>query len=408
MEASIGLLGLVVLVVLLIAWLLPSVGSKVEKKQSPLAYVEGLNFLLDDKPDRAVEAFMTSLDVNTDTLETHLALGKLMRRQGHVDRAIRIHQNVLARPSLAAADQHLVHLELAKDFMTAGLLDRAEMLLQEVIEESADLRSMAQRYLLELYQDESEWQQAIDIAKSLLQSKYVRSQPEEKKYITRLVSHFYCELASQSQRVGDIDSAHSYLNHAISTDKLGVRVAVLNAARLNAEGNFKQAIKSLGKISVKNPAWFSACLPTLLESHEGLFSGEGVEKLWQYLKEKSPSDLNAREVMFVVKEFVARGEDQPEKLLVAEKILQEYLSKNQNLELSNILLGLQLRTTVFEPVINDSSASLTRLHEELGKHIGSQKLYRCEQCGFSGRQLYWRCPSCKRWDSCLRIEEVSA
>lgn len=408
MEVSIGLLGLVVLVVILIAWMLPGGGRKAEKKQSTLAYVEGLNFLLDDKPDRAVEAFMASLDVNTDTLETHLSLGKLMRRQGHVDRAIRIHQNVLARPSLAAEDQHLVHLELAKDFMTAGLLDRAEMLLQEVIEESADLRSMAQRYLLELYQDESEWQQAIDVAKSLLQSKYVRSQPEEKKYITRLVSHFYCELASQSQHVGDLESARSYLNQAISTDKLGVRVAVLNGARLNAEGNFKQAIKSLGKISVKNPAWFSACLPTLLESHEGLLPGEGVEKLWQYLKEKSPGDLNASEVMYVAKEYIARSGEQPEKLEAAENILQEYLSKNQNLALSNMLLGLQLRKSVLQPIINDSSANLTRLHEELGKHIGSQKLYRCEQCGFSGRQLYWRCPSCKRWDSCLRIEEVSA
>ncbi|MBT8148903.1 MAG: lipopolysaccharide assembly protein LapB, partial [Gammaproteobacteria bacterium] len=109
-------------------------------------YFQGLNYLLNEQPDKAVEAFVDSLDVNSYTLETHLALGKLMRRQGQVDRAIRIHQNLLARPVLEEADQHQVHLELARDFMAAGLLDRAEVLLQEVIGESTELRGIAQRY----------------------------------------------------------------------------------------------------------------------------------------------------------------------------------------------------------------------------------------------------------------------
>jgi len=372
MDHSIGLLALVILAVFLIGWMLPKSGRKTENKQSPLAYVEGLNFLLDDKPDRAVEAFMSSLDVNTDTLETHLALGKLMRRQGHVDRAIRIHQNVLARPSLAVEDQHLVHLELAKDFMSAGLLDRAEMLLQEVIGESTALRSMAQHYLLEIYQDESEWQQAIGIAKSLLQSKYIRSQPEEKKYMTRLISHFHCELASQSNDVGDIESARKYLDQAISADKLGVRVAVLNAARFNADGNFKPAIKLLSKISVDNPAWFSACLPTLLESYEGLFPKQGIEKLWQYLNEKSPSDPHPSEVMFVARQLIARGDENPDALNAAEKIVSDYVSNKKNLALSNLLLGLQLRTSG-----TDSTGNLTRVYNQLSEHIANQKLFRC-------------------------------
>mgnify|MGYP006450763273 FL=1 len=128
-------------------------------------YFQGLNYLLNEQPDKAVDAFVESLDVNANTLETHLALGKLMRKQGQVDRAIRIHQNLLARPQLDIADQHQVHLELARDFMAAGLLDRAEMLLKEVIAESTDLRGIAQRYLLDIFQDEREWSDAFRLLK---------------------------------------------------------------------------------------------------------------------------------------------------------------------------------------------------------------------------------------------------
>ena len=227
----------------------------------PGSYAQGLNFLLDDQPDKAVEEFVRALEVNPDTLETHLALGKLMRRQGHVNRAIRIHQNVLSRPSLDPGHQHQVHLELARDFMAAGLLDRAELLLKEVISESPDLRSRAQRYLIEIYQDESEWQEAADVAQSLLQSKYVRGQPEEKKYILRMIAHFYCELATQASEEKKYAEARRLLAKAASTDKTGVRVAVLTSTKQNADGNYRQAIRTLGKLSTDNPAWFAACLP---------------------------------------------------------------------------------------------------------------------------------------------------
>ncbi len=405
MDFELGILGLLALACVLVWWLNRSSTNSQSSSGQASSYVEGLNFLLNDQPDRAVEAFTESLDVNADTLETHLALGKLMRRQGHVDRAIRIHQNVLARPSLAAKDQHQVHLELAKDFMSAGLLDRAEMLLKEVIAESAELRSMAQHYLMEIYQDESEWLEAIEVARSLLQSKYVRSQPEEKKYITRLISHFYSELAIEARTAGDIDAARGYLNKAISTDKSGVRVAVLNAARLNAEQNYRQAIKLLSKIGVDDPAWFSACLPTLLESYEGLHPEKGVESLWQYLNEKSSGGPSAAEVLFITKTLIEKS-NKAGNVELASEILKQYLDKHNNLALSNLLLGVTLnRTSQGEK--NDNHY-LAQLHQELERHIGQQKLYRCQRCGFSGRQLNWRCPSCKHWDSCQRVDEVSA
>jgi len=407
--------------------------SLIAKRDLP--YIDGLNFILNDQPDRAVEAFMSSLDVNTDTLETHLSLGKLMRRQGHVDRAIRIHQNVLARPSLSQQDVHRVHLELAKDFMYAGLFDRAEMLLKEVISESVDYRYIAQRKLLDIYQDEREWELAIDVAKNLQQKKYVRGAGEDKKYIARMISHFYAELAEAALEKFEFDKANDWLIKATATDKTGVRIAVLNASRLNYENNFKAAIKLLSKFGMDNPAWFSACLPTLLESFEGLHGEQSAHTLRAFLEERSPNGLSAAEAVFIANAYIEQKTSVS--IQEAKKVLLGFLAKNDNLAISNLLLGLDLQTAGGNnmPFKNlgvesnkhiektdvesmnienmdiekntDKQAYLKQLHHNLDNYLANQKLYRCENCGFSGRKLNWRCPSCRRWDSSQRIDETT-
>ena len=380
------------------------------------AYVQGLNFLLEDQSDHAVEEFLRALDVNSDTLETHLSLGKLMRRQGHVNRAIRIHQNALARPALSQEEQHEVHLELARDFMAAGLLDRAELLLKEVILEAPELRRPAQRHLIEIYQDEKEWSDAAKVASSLLQSRYVKSQPEEKRYVQRMISHFYCEQAEQANDSGDVDLAKKLLSQAAGADKTGARVAVLSASRFNIEGNYKAAIKSLSKLNAQNPAWFAACLPTLMESFEGIYGEQGAEKLWLHLQSVSvfPS---IPEALFVVRQLVKTGRADDRKL--AEQVLSETLgienagegstgriSAGHRVALLNALAGLELD--------HDSSGESPRsntlgaLYAALNDYLDTLKMYRCENCGFAGRELHWRCPSCKRWDSCLRIDQPAA
>ena len=144
----------------------------------PGQYYKGLNYLLDGKPDGAVDAFINALEVNSETLETHIALGNLLRKRGEVDRAIRIHQNLLARPSLPRAQVHQAHLELARDYISAGLLDRAERLLLDLVAESPIQRRDSQLHLLDIYQSEREWQQAIDIAVELLPRKSLLGVPQ--------------------------------------------------------------------------------------------------------------------------------------------------------------------------------------------------------------------------------------
>lgn len=388
---------------------------KVRTERKPSAYVQGLNFLLDDQSDHAVEEFLRALEVNSDTLETHLSLGKLMRRQGHVNRAIRIHQNALARPSLSQEEQHSVHLELARDFMAAGLLDRAELLLKEVILEAPELRSLAQRHLIEIYQDEKEWGEAVRVATSLQQSKFVKSQPEEKKYVQRMISHFYCELAEQANQAGDVDDVKRCLSQAASADKTGARVAVLTASRLNIESNPKAAIRTLSKLNAQNPAWFAACLPTLMESFNGLYGSDGLEKLWDHLTDVSAFPT-IPEVLFVVKHLVDAGKEND--LLLAREILSRSIAYAQPsdgnasrvsaghiLGLLNALAGLELNGSRQAGEFPDTLASL---HAALNTYLDTKKMYRCENCGFAGRELHWRCPSCKRWDSCLRIDQPAA
>ena len=158
---------------IVIGWLLGrrSVASISNNSDSSGEYYQGLNYLLDGRPDGAVDSFIDGLEVNSETLETHVAMGNLLRKRGEVDRAIRVHQNLLARPSLPRSQVHLAHLELARDYISAGLLDRAEGLLLALVKESSEQRVVACRHLLEIYQSEKEWQRAIDVAKSMLPKK---------------------------------------------------------------------------------------------------------------------------------------------------------------------------------------------------------------------------------------------
>ena len=172
----------------------------------PSDYYRGLNYLLDGRPDGAVDAFIDALEVNSETLETHIALGNLMRKRGEVERAIRIHQNLLARPSLPATQVHQAHLELARDYVSAGLHDRAERLLLDLVQEAPELRTTAHRHLLEIYQSESDWDRAIDIATRLLPRKRRLAGgaplPDELEQIAIALAHYHCELAAISMQEG--------------------------------------------------------------------------------------------------------------------------------------------------------------------------------------------------------------
>ncbi len=366
-------------------------------------YFQGVNYLLNEQPDKAVDAFVDSLDVNANTLETHLALGKLMRKQGQVDRAIRIHQNLLARPQLDLEHQHQAHLELARDFMAAGLLDRAEMLLKEVIAESLPLRGIAQRYLLDIFQDEREWSDAVYVAEALAQSRFVKANPEKRQEMAQMIAHFYCELAEEAIQKNDTGLAQKWLDKALLADKTSIRPSLLTGALENADGRHKQAIKVLTRAAAQNPSLMAECLPELFNAYVAADPVGGFNQVLNYVESQIATTPSTSAILFMVDQLLLRAQTEPSRQQQAYEILSRYLRDHPSLAGLNKVIALQLPGLSGD--VADDVESLQGLVQQL---LQKRLTYKCSNCGFAGRQLHWRCPSCKRWDQMDRVKGIEA
>ena len=362
-------------------------------------YFTGLNYLLNEEPDKAVDAFVESLEVNAETLETHLALGKMMRKQGQVDRAIRIHQNLLARHTLNEQHQHQAHLELARDFMVAGLLDRAELLLKEVISESVELRGEAQRFLLDIFQDEREWQDAIQVAQALTQSKYMKANPLQRRELLTTISHFYCELVEEAKAGSQVADVRGYLDRALSFDKHSVRALLLLGAFECEQQRPKQAIKTLNRIAQQSPDYYIESLPELFRAYLLQDPVRGfdafVDQVNQHVQQRPCTAC----LLFLIDRLLERAADEPVRQEQAQTLLVEFLDAHPSID--GVHRALSMQAAGLEGKLAHNIQSLDVLLTELLK---KRTLYRCGQCGFAGRQLHWHCPGCRGWDKMQRIK----
>lgn len=383
-----------------IGWFLGRRGAGLAARNTghdlPSQYYRGLNYLLDGRPDGAVDAFINALEVNSETLETHIALGNLLRKRGEVDRAIRIHQNLLARPSLPRSQVHQAHLELARDYISAGLLDRAERLLLDLVKESPEQRRASQRYLLEIYQSEREWPQAIEVATQLLPRKsLLGAQPGEPggaqgQPVSVALAHYYCELASDKRDAGELAEAARLLQQAIARDKQCVRASIMQGEVEHAAGNHKQAIKALRRVRQQDPDFIPETIATLRKCYREL--GEG-SALRAYLKDCLAANPSAPLVLAVAEDLrEAEGAD------AAAEFLSQQLAERPSLRGLARLISLQMDDT--QGRVRDNLGLLQVLVDRL---IAERPAYRCGHCGFAGRQLHWYCPGCKHWGTIKAI-----
>ena len=368
----------------------------------PSQYYRGLNYLLDGRPDGAVDAFINALEVNSETLETHIALGNLLRKRGEVDRAIRIHQNLLARPSLPRAQVHQAHLELARDYISAGLFDRAERLLLDLVKESAEQRRSSQRYLLEIYQSEREWPQAIAVANQLLPKKSLLggsqvTEPDgaQGQPVSVALAHYYCELASDKQATGDLAEAGKLLQQALNHDKQCVRASIMQGEVEHASGHYKQAVKALRRVRQQDPDYIPETIPTLRRSHAEL---NDLRSLRVYLQDCLDEYPSAPLVMAVAEDLrSADGAD------AAAEFLSGQLAERPSLRGLARLINLQMDDS--QGKVRDNLGLLQVLVDRL---IEERPAYRCGHCGFAGRQLHWYCPGCKYWGTIKAIRGTRA
>lgn len=329
-------------------------------------YLTGLDYLVTEQPDRALDMFLKLMDANADTIETHFALGTLYRRRGEVERAIRIHQNLLARDALAPEHREQALLALAQDYLRAGLLDRAEGLFQQVSEVSR-LRASALDALRGVYERQHEWQQALDTYRQLAR---IKAAPP------RLVAaHYLCEIATLAIERGDTELARSLLHQARSETAPFPRAALIRAQIAEREAEPQLAVRLLRSALHESPKLLQEELPRLLN-----------------LVGREQRDA-------VLAELVAQAQahDFGElKRLVFAAIAAD-LTTAAPLRAAIETVFAQDATLI--AVWQAGNGQIEVVAREIGALLAYAEKYRCGECGFAARSFYWHCPACQSWDS---------
>ena len=363
-------------------WIMARRSMRREKRHTsdiPPAYFKGINYFLNEQPDKAIEVFIRMLEVDSDTVETHLALGNLFRRRGEVDRAIRIHQNLIARPSLRREQRSQALLELGQDYMQAGLLDRAENLLNELVE-VGDHVTPALRLLKDIYEQEKEWDRAIVVVQKL-------ENGTQKSY-REIIANYYCELAEQAIQDNDLSRAKSLIKQALATDFNCVRASILQGYVYQMSGDHKAAIKSLKRVEQQNAEYLSEIVEPLYESYSKLGR---LSEMLDYLRVALNKQQAIQPVLLFV-DYLRRQEGDAR----AREFITDYLMQHPSLRGLAHLVDLQHGHGQGEGEyrMNDIKNIIDRLLE-------NSPLYCCNHCGFSGKVLHWQCPSCRCWN-CIK------
>jgi lipopolysaccharide biosynthesis regulator YciM len=348
-----------------------------ESRALPRSYFEGLNFLLNEQPDKAIESFIEVVKVDPETVELHFALGSLFRRRGEYDRAIRMHQNLLERADLAAEQKLAALYELAQDYLKAGILDRAEELFGRL--ELGPHAREARRYLLEIFQQEKDWARAIDMARRL--------EADSGESRAREISQFLCELAATEATHSRPDAARRHLEAALEANRKSVRASVQLGDLEYAAGNRERAIEHWKRIESQNPAYLALAAQRLFDAQrEAGRLEEGLTLLAGYL-ERYPS-LDLLDIVFQYT-LEAQGAE------AAYKLVRDELRRNPT------LLGLDrlLEAQIVADAHPERRRDLELVRNLVHSHTRRLARYRCENCGFKARQFHWHCPACGGWES---------
>lgn len=339
-------------------------------------YVAGINFLLSSEPDKAVDLFIELLQVDHETMETHLALGNLFRQRGEVDRAIRIHQNLVARTHLTFEQRNLSMLELARDFIAAGLLDRAETILLELVKDAEHEQSAAM-LLIDIYQQMRDWEKAIAIAER------VKKQLGDK--VVPAMAHYYCELADQELQQHHGKRAVQRLKKALSIDPRCVRASLTLAKEYLAAQQGELVIQTLAQVPEQDADFASEALPLLLRAEP---EGEPSSRLTALLQSWLEKTGAASVALALANSLERRDGAEAAELLILRELKRHPTMKGFHRLMSYRLAELD------SPKARESLGLLKHLVEE---QIKSKPSYRCRHCGFSARLIFWQCPSCKSW-----------
>jgi lipopolysaccharide biosynthesis regulator YciM len=337
-------------------------------------YFRGLNYLLNEQPDKAIELFLHIAELDKDTFETQVALGHLFRRRGEVDRAIRLHQGLVQRPDLSDQQKVQALLALGEDYMRSGLLDRAETVFTDLAR--IDQRApQALKHLIGIYQAERDWDKAIENA--------TRFEAATGEPMGELIAQFECELADRLRAAGDTEAARKAIARAYAADSNAVRPGMLEGRIESESGDHAAAIRAFERAARHDPDYLPEILPVLLECYQRVGDVPGARS---FLAEMSEHYRGVAPVL-----ALTRLVEADEGVAAARAYLARQLKDRPSVRGEAALIDLTLAEGT------DPEATLHDL-----KHITDQLLvrnpsYRCNRCGFGARSHHWQCPSCKEW-----------
>lgn len=348
------------------------------------AYFQGLNHLLNEEPDKAIDVFVQMLEVDSETVETHLALGSLFRRRGEVERAIRIHQNLIARPALSREQRAQALLELGQDYMRAGLYDRAENLFIE-LRDMKLYEKQALKHLRTIYQQEKDWEACLRVAEHL--------EPLLQESLGMERSHYFCELALEAQSAGEHKHAQSLLKKALSANRECIRPIHLQADFAISQEDCRTAIKLLKKAGERDPDYLPEILPTMVECYKRLDDLQGLRRYLEDLLPRFPY----LGISLLLADLIRNTEGEAS----AESFLGDEMQRHPSLR--GLLCLVQLNAQMPD---RQAADVLTKVRSHIERLLEERPTYQCTHCGFEANTLHWQCPSCRKWSTIRRKPDI--
>ncbi|MGB9430161.1 MAG: lipopolysaccharide assembly protein LapB [Gammaproteobacteria bacterium] len=386
---SAAIIILLLIAAALLGWLLArwNRGSKRDSRFKFVSaeYFKGLNFLLNEQPDKALEVFIRVAEVDSDTVETHFALGSLFRRRGEVDRAIRIHQNLIARPNLTRTHRAQALFELAQDYLRAGLLDRAESILLELLD-MPNYSDQALHSLISLYEQQKDWQQAVTMRRRL--QAYTGVSEEE------TIAQYFCELAQAALTDADVALARRFLKRAQSHDSNCVRANLLLAQMAESVQDWGHSQRNYQHVLEHEIRYATEVLPALARVTRKINGQASLDSALEKLRRDNPKASGYLAIAAIMDPEL----DDP----VSRACVVEYLRTEPSLRgLYDMFVSLAQRHGATE--VTD----LEPLQIAVRNLLKNGARYRCEECGFRSKTLYWQCPSCKTWNRTMPFHEIT-
>lgn len=350
-------------------------GAKISRLSN--TYFRGLNYLLNEQQDKALEIFLQIAEVDKETVETQFALGHLFRRRGEVDRAIRLHQNLVARTGLSEEQKTRAALELGEDYMRAGLLDRAETLFNDLVQMGVHAPKALQQ-LISIYQSERDWGQAIAHA--------VKYEQISGEAMGESIAHYYCELAEKSIHESNIKQARDQIALAYSSDSQCVRAGMIEGRLDLLENNDAAAIRAFERVARHDVDYLPEVLPQLMECYERRNELLRARGFLQEVVERYAGVTP----LLALADLIERDDG----AAAAQEFLARQLLQRPSVRGEAALLDMAVMHPADDP--NDTIRALKQITDQL---LVRSANYRCTNCGFGARSHHWQCPSCKHWGS---------